>query len=73
VILPVPTGGHGTTRLLADDHDAERPAVVVRLDTVALMTTLGIDSAIVAGFDWGARSANVVAALWPERCKRWCR
>ncbi len=38
-------------------------------DTVALMDALAIDKAIVAGFDWGARTANVVAALWPERCQ----
>ena len=39
------------------------------VDVIDLMDALGIESAIVAGFDWGARSANVVAALWPERCK----
>jgi pimeloyl-ACP methyl ester carboxylesterase len=38
-------------------------------DTVALMDALGIDKTIVAGCDWGARTANIVAALWPERCK----
>jgi pimeloyl-ACP methyl ester carboxylesterase len=39
------------------------------VDAINLMDALHIDSAIVAGFDWGARTANVVAALWPERCK----
>jgi pimeloyl-ACP methyl ester carboxylesterase len=38
------------------------------VDAVALMDALGIDRAIVAGFDWGARTANVMAALWPQRC-----
>jgi pimeloyl-ACP methyl ester carboxylesterase len=42
---------------------------VLAVDAVALMDALGIESAIVAGFDWGARTANVMAALWPERCK----
>ncbi len=39
------------------------------VDTIALMDALGVDSAILGGFDWGARTANIVAALWPERCK----
>ncbi len=38
------------------------------VDTVSLMDALGIERAIVAGFDWGARTANIVAALWPARC-----
>ena len=42
---------------------------VLAVDTVALMDALDISSAIVAGFDWGARTANVIATLWPERCK----
>jgi pimeloyl-ACP methyl ester carboxylesterase len=41
----------------------------VALDTIAMMDALKIDKAIVAGFDWGARTANIIAALWPERCK----
>jgi pimeloyl-ACP methyl ester carboxylesterase len=39
------------------------------VDTIALMDALGVESAIVGGFDWGARTANVLAALWPDRCK----
>ena len=51
-------------------HDAERRSRrPSQSDVVALMDALGIDRAIVAGFDWGARSANVVAALWPDRCR----
>jgi pimeloyl-ACP methyl ester carboxylesterase len=42
---------------------------VLGVDTIALMDALAVDAAIVAGFDWGARTANVVAALWPDRCK----
>jgi pimeloyl-ACP methyl ester carboxylesterase len=39
------------------------------VDVVALMDALGIERAIIAGFDWGARTAGVMAALWPERCR----
>jgi pimeloyl-ACP methyl ester carboxylesterase len=42
---------------------------VLALDITTLMDALGIEKAILAGFDWGARTANVIAALWPERCK----
>src|SRR5262245_21431938 len=61
--------GYGTTRFLsnATARNGEQPALPV--DAVDLMESLAIESAIVAGFDCGARSANVVAALWPERCK----
>ena len=52
---------------------ATRPATASKsalaVDTIALMDALQIEKAIVAGFDWGARTANIVAALWPERCK----
>ena len=39
------------------------------VDVVALMDALGIHQAVLAGFDWGARTADIVAALWPERCR----
>jgi pimeloyl-ACP methyl ester carboxylesterase len=42
---------------------------VLAVDTIALMDALGIEQAILGGYDWGARTANVVAALWPQRCK----
>jgi pimeloyl-ACP methyl ester carboxylesterase len=42
---------------------------VLALDLTALMDALGIEKAILAGYDWGARTANIIAALWPERCK----
>ena len=61
--------GYGTTRFLSDDTMRNGQQAVLAVDTIALMDALGIDSAIIAGFDWGARSADVVAALWPERCK----
>jgi pimeloyl-ACP methyl ester carboxylesterase len=61
--------GYGTTRFLsaATLRNGQQSALAV--DVVALMDALGIDRAIIAGFDWGARTANIVAALWPERCK----
>ncbi len=43
----------------------------IAADIVALMDALGIEMAVIAGCDWGARTANIVAALWPERCKHW--
>ncbi len=46
---------------------ASKPALAA--DVIALMDALRIEKAIVAGFDWGARTANIVAALWPQRCK----
>jgi pimeloyl-ACP methyl ester carboxylesterase len=42
---------------------------VVALDIIALMDALKIKTAVLAGYDWGARTANIIAALWPERCK----
>jgi pimeloyl-ACP methyl ester carboxylesterase len=42
---------------------------VVALDIIELMDALKIEKAILAGYDWGARTANIIAALWPERCK----
>ncbi|MGW4679347.1 alpha/beta fold hydrolase [Micromonospora taraxaci] len=61
--------GHGTTRFLSDDAVRNGEPAAMGLDLVALMDALHIDSAKLAGFDWGARTADVVAALWPERCQ----
>jgi pimeloyl-ACP methyl ester carboxylesterase len=61
--------GYGTTRFLSDDAVRNGQQAALAVDVINLMDALAIDSAIVAGFDWGARTANVVAALWPERCK----
>ncbi len=61
--------GYGVTRFLSDDSMRNGQQSVLAVDAIALMDALGIDDAIVGGFDWGARTANVMAALWPERCR----
>ena len=61
--------GYGTTRFLSADTFRNAQQSVVALDCVALMDALKIETAILAGFDWGARTADIVAALWPQRCK----
>jgi pimeloyl-ACP methyl ester carboxylesterase len=61
--------GYGTTRFLSADTLRNGQPSAVALDTVAFMDALGIRKATLAGFDWGARSANIVAALFPERCR----
>jgi pimeloyl-ACP methyl ester carboxylesterase len=68
VIVPY-LRGYGSTRFLSNDTLRNGQPSAVALDTIALMDALKIDKAIVAGFDWGARTANIIAALWPERCK----
>jgi pimeloyl-ACP methyl ester carboxylesterase len=60
--------GFGTTRFLSDETPRNGEQAALAADTIELMDALGIEEAIVAGFDWGARSADIVAALWPERC-----
>jgi pimeloyl-ACP methyl ester carboxylesterase len=66
VIVPY-LRGCGTTRFLSDDTARNGEQVVLALDAVALLDALEIERAIVAGFDWGARTANILAARWPER------
>ncbi len=61
--------GYGTTRFLSDATIRNGQQSVLAVNAIALMDALGIDQAIIAGFDWGARTANVAAALWPSRCK----
>jgi len=61
--------GYGTTRFLSSGTFRNAQQSVVALDIIALMDALKIEQAILAGYDWGARTANVIAALWPERCK----
>jgi pimeloyl-ACP methyl ester carboxylesterase len=68
VIVPY-LRGFGTTRFLSDDTKRNGQPTVVAVDIIALMDSLGIEKAILAGFDWGARTANIMAALWPERCR----
>ena len=60
--------GFGTTRFLSDETFRNGEQAALAVDTIAFMDALEIETAIVAGFDWGARTANIVAALWPERC-----
>jgi len=67
VIVPY-LRGYGTTRFLSSETFRNGQQSVVALDVTALMDALKIDKAVIAGFDWGARSADIVAALWPERC-----
>jgi pimeloyl-ACP methyl ester carboxylesterase len=60
--------GFGTTRFQSDETPRNGEQAALALDTIALMDELAIERAVVAGFDWGARTADIVAALWPERC-----
>ena len=68
VIVPY-VRGYGTTRFLSNDTLRNGQPSALAVDTIAFMDALKIQKAILAGFDWGARTANIVAALWPERCK----
>jgi len=68
VIVPY-LRGYGTTRFLSSATFRNAQQSAVALDIIALMDALKIQRATVAGFDWGARTADVMAALWPERCK----
>lgn len=68
VIMPF-IRGYGTTRFLSDNALRNGQPSALATDTIELMDALKIDKAVVAGFDWGARTACVVAALWPERCE----
>jgi pimeloyl-ACP methyl ester carboxylesterase len=68
VIVPY-LRGYGTTRFLSAATVRNGQQSVLGVDVIALMDAVGIADAIIGGFDWGARTANVVAALWPERCR----
>ncbi|MDR5782910.1 alpha/beta hydrolase [Caballeronia sp. LZ065] len=68
VIVPY-LRGYGSTRFRSSDTPRNGQQVVTALDLVALMDALGIDQAVLGGYDWGARTADIVAALWPERVK----
>jgi pimeloyl-ACP methyl ester carboxylesterase len=61
--------GYGTTRFLSADTFRNGQQSALAVDTVALMDALKIEKPILAGFDWGARTGDIVAALWPERAK----
>jgi len=68
VIVPY-LRGYGTTRFLSSDTLRNGQPSALASDIIALMDALGIEKAILAGCDWGARTAGIIAALWPERCK----
>jgi pimeloyl-ACP methyl ester carboxylesterase len=61
--------GYGSTRFLSSSTPRNGDQAVFAVDTIAFMDALNIDKAIVGGFDWGGRAADVMAALWPGRCK----
>ena len=68
VIVPY-SRGYGTTRFLSSETMRNAQQSAVALDVIALMDALKIRTAIIGGFDWGGRTADVMATLWPERCK----
>ena len=68
VIIPY-LRGYGSTRFLSTETFRNGQQSAVALDSLALMDALNIRKAIIAGFDWGGRSADIMAVLWPERCK----
>jgi pimeloyl-ACP methyl ester carboxylesterase len=68
VIVPY-LRGYGSTRFLSGETFRNGQPSVVALDIIHLMDALKIEKATLAGFDWGARTADIVAALWPERCR----
>jgi pimeloyl-ACP methyl ester carboxylesterase len=68
VIVPY-LRGYGTTRFLSSETLRNGQPSAIALDIIALMDALKIKQPVIAGCDWGARTANIIAALWPERCK----
>ena len=68
VIVPY-LRGYGSTRFLRADTIRNGQPGALAMDIVTLMDALKIEKAVIAGFDWGARTADIIAALWPERCK----
>jgi pimeloyl-ACP methyl ester carboxylesterase len=68
VIVPY-LRGYGTTRFLSNEAFRNGEQAAVAVDIIDLMDALKIEKATLAGFDWGARTGDIIAALWPERCK----
>jgi pimeloyl-ACP methyl ester carboxylesterase len=68
VIVPY-LRGYGTTHFLSNNAFRNGQPSALALDVIALMDALKIEQAVMAGFDWGARTAAIVAALWPDRCR----
>jgi pimeloyl-ACP methyl ester carboxylesterase len=61
--------GYGTTRFLSDATPRNGQQAALAVDVIALMDALKIEKAVLGGYDWGARTVNIVAALWPQRVK----
>ena len=68
VIVPY-ARGYGPTRFLSSTTVRNGEQAALAHDVIDLMDALRIQTAVLGGYDWGGRSANIVAALWPERCK----
>jgi pimeloyl-ACP methyl ester carboxylesterase len=68
VIVPY-LRGYGTTRFVSDETFRNGQQAAMAMDAISLLDALDVDRAIVAGFDWGARTAVILAAIWPERVK----
>ncbi|MCW3477280.1 alpha/beta fold hydrolase [Limobrevibacterium gyesilva] len=68
VIVPY-LRGYGATHFLSSETARNGQPSVLAVDTIALLDALKVERPLLAGFDWGARTANIIAALWPERCK----
>jgi pimeloyl-ACP methyl ester carboxylesterase len=61
--------GYGPTRFLSSETFRNGQPSALAVDVIAFMDALQVEKAVLAGFDWGARTAGIVAALWPERVK----
>ncbi|UWU68632.1 alpha/beta fold hydrolase [Bradyrhizobium sp. NC92] len=68
VIIPY-LRGYGATHFLSSETPRNGEPAAMAVDIIALMDKLEIKKAVVAGFDWGARTADIIAALWPDRCR----
>jgi pimeloyl-ACP methyl ester carboxylesterase len=68
VIIPY-LRGYGSTHFLSAETPRNGEPAAMAVDIIALMDKLDIKKAVVAGFDWGARTADIIAALWPDRCR----
>jgi len=68
VIIPY-LRGYGSTNFLSSETPRNGEPAALASDIIALMDALGINKAVLAGFDWGARTADIIAAVWPERCR----
>ncbi|HTN60548.1 MAG TPA: alpha/beta hydrolase [Devosia sp.] len=61
--------GYGTTRFLSSETPRNGQQAALAVDLIAFMDALGVEKAILGGYDWGARTVNIMAALWPDRCQ----